>query len=76
MMPVSEDAIDGALVLQEMAGVYALADERDQALDTLRSIIGKPVGPSYGGLRLDYEWDPLRNDPRFEALVASTAPRR
>jgi hypothetical protein len=34
-----------------------------------------PCGPSYGGLRLDPEWDSLRGDPRFEKIVASLAPK-
>jgi len=30
---------------------------------------------SYGHLRLHPFWDPLRGDPRFEAIVASLAPK-
>jgi len=30
---------------------------------------------SYGELRLDPCWDPLRSDPRFEQIVASLAPQ-
>jgi hypothetical protein len=29
---------------------------------------------SYGDLRLNPLWDPLREDSRFEAIVASLAP--
>ena len=39
-------------------------------------IIAKiPAGPSYGELRFDPTWDPLRGDPRFEKIVASLAPK-
>jgi len=34
-----------------------------------------PCGPSYGELRLDFEWDPLRGDSRFEKTVATLAPK-
>jgi hypothetical protein len=30
---------------------------------------------SYGNLRLNPLWDPLRGDPRFEAIVTSLAPK-
>jgi len=30
---------------------------------------------SYGHVRLNPIWDPLRGDPRFEAIVASLAPK-
>jgi hypothetical protein len=30
---------------------------------------------SYGQLRLNPLWDPLRGDPRFEAIVTSLAPK-
>jgi hypothetical protein len=35
-----------------------------------------PSGPYYGQLRLDPEWDSLRDDPRFEKIVASLAPKK
>ncbi len=36
---------------------------------------GNPLGTrsTYGELRLDADWDPLRGDPRFEKIVASVA---
>jgi hypothetical protein len=30
---------------------------------------------SYGQLKLEPDWDPLRGDPRFEKIVASLAPK-
>ncbi len=71
MLPVSADAIDGPYILRELAGIYAQSGEPDRALETLRSIVGQPAGPSYGHLRLEHEWDPLRREPRFQALVAA-----
>jgi len=34
-----------------------------------------PAGVTYGGLKLDPEWDVLRSDPHFEKIVASLAPK-
>jgi hypothetical protein len=45
------------------------------ALEQLEAVARIPGGPSYGQLRLDPMWDPLRGDPRFEEIVASLAPK-
>ncbi len=69
------DHMAGPIMTEFLASIYAATGDRDLAIDTLRTIIGKPVGPTYGDLRLGHEWDPLRGDARFEALVASLAPK-
>ena len=75
MLPVSADAIDGPYLLREMSGIYAMVGEKEKAIDTLQSIVGKPAGPGYGDLCLEHYWDVLRGDPRFAGLVASQAPK-
>jgi hypothetical protein len=52
-----------------------LTGEKVLALEKLDVVSKLPCGPSYGELRLDLEWDPLRGDPRFEKIVASLAPK-
>ena len=51
------------------------AGERDEAIRLLQSLCAKPDGPTYGYLKLHPDWDSLRGDTRFEALVASLAPK-
>jgi tetratricopeptide (TPR) repeat protein len=53
----------------------ARVGETDLALEQLEAVTKIPGGPSYGELRLDPMWDPLRGDPRFEKIVASLAPK-
>ena len=53
----------------------AWAGERELALKQLEEVTKVPGGPSYGELRLDPMWDPLRGDPRFEKIIASLAPK-
>jgi hypothetical protein len=53
----------------------ARVGETDLALEQLKAVTKIPGGPSYGELRLDHMWDPLRGDPRFEKIVASLAPK-
>ena len=76
MLPPAKDATDGVLLITNLAGIYALTGEKDLALEQLATVSKLPFGPSYGDLRLDSEWDPLRGDPRFEKIVASLAPNK
>ncbi len=75
LMPVSRDVYDGALVLQGLAQVYAWTGEKEKALAVLQTLMGMPGYLTYGYLRVDPSWDPLRGDPRFEKFVASLLPR-
>lgn len=74
MLPASTDALDHSYMDMVMAEIYAQAGEVDQAIEKLGSIVGKPAGPSYGDLRLNRQWDPLRDDLRFGTLMTSVAP--
>jgi serine/threonine protein kinase/tetratricopeptide (TPR) repeat protein len=75
MLPVSEDAVDGPSLLYNLAAVYGMMNERDLAFQELAVSAKIPGGVSYGDLKLDPCWDPLRNDPRFDKLLAELAPR-
>jgi serine/threonine protein kinase/tetratricopeptide (TPR) repeat protein len=75
MVSVAKDAIDGVLLVNNLARVYSLTGEKDLAIKQLEKVSKIPCGPSYGELRLDPEWDSLRGDPRFEEIVASLAPK-
>jgi TolB-like protein/predicted Ser/Thr protein kinase len=75
MRPVARDAVDGAGLVTDLARIYALTGEKDLALKQLEMVSKIPCGPSYGELRLDPDWDPLRGDPRFDKIVASLAPK-
>jgi TolB-like protein/class 3 adenylate cyclase len=76
MFPVAKDALQGAMLITNLACIYALTGEKDLALKQLDIVSKLPSGPSYGELRLDPEWDSLRGDPRFEKIVASLAPKK
>ena len=74
-LPIEKDAVDGVLLVNNLAAIYALAGEKDLALTELERLSKIPCGPSYGELRLDPVWDALRGDARFEKMVASLAPK-
>jgi serine/threonine-protein kinase len=76
LMPVSKNAIDGAILIQYLAVIYAWTGEKDRAIEHLSEGARLPGSHvTYGHLRLNPFWDKLRGDPRFEAIVASLAPK-
>jgi TolB-like protein/Tfp pilus assembly protein PilF len=76
LLPVTKDSIDGAQLVQYLAVIYAGVGEKDLALEQLRIASSIPGYLSYGSLRLDPLWDPLRGNPDFEKIVASLAPKQ
>ncbi len=69
LLPESQDAFDGPEVTAELAQIYAWTGEHDQAFGLLDHLLVVPNGITIPGLKLDPIWDPLRNDPRFQALI-------
>jgi TolB-like protein/Flp pilus assembly protein TadD len=76
LLPVTKDSIDGAQLVQYLAVIYAWVGQKDLAFEQLRMASSIPGYLSYGSLRLDPLWDPLRGDPGFEKIVASLAPKQ
>jgi TolB-like protein/tRNA A-37 threonylcarbamoyl transferase component Bud32 len=79
-LPTAQDPMFGsstneASMKTSFAMTCAWAGEPDLALEQLEAVTKIPGGPSYGELRLDPMWDPLRGHPRFEKIVASLAPK-
>jgi TolB-like protein/Flp pilus assembly protein TadD len=74
LTPVSKSAIEGAMLIQYLAVIYGWTGDKDHAIERLAEATKLPGGSlSYGDLRLNPLWDPLRGDPRFEAIVSSLA---
>jgi tetratricopeptide (TPR) repeat protein len=75
LLSVTKDPLDGAEILYFYAVICAWIDEPDLAIEQLEILAKIPAGVSYGEIRLDPFWDPLRGDPRFDKIVASLAPK-
>ena len=82
--PETSNAYHGAVWVANLAVVFALVGESDQAitlLEHLLTIPGPVQGLDYprnitlGDLRLRWEWDRLRNHPRFQKLLAGPEPK-
>ena len=69
LLPISKDAIVGPAHVIELAKIYTRVGEADKALDLIDKLLSIPCELSVGLLRLDPAWDPLRDHPRFQALL-------
>jgi len=83
VLPIEKDAVAGSRPIEILARVAARTGEPDRAIAALQKLLSIPAsGPLAENLpltpallRLDPMFDPLRNDPRFEKLAASPAPK-
>jgi tetratricopeptide (TPR) repeat protein len=75
--PESQDASHGAMEAANLAMVYALIGEQNPAITLIERLLSTPgpfprPGPDYpsditlADLRLRWEWDSLRSNPRFQ----------
>ena len=64
------DIIHGASVAEDRARILAQAGDSEGALDEIERLLAGPSELSVHMLRLDPVWDPLRNSPRFQAILA------
>jgi TolB-like protein/Flp pilus assembly protein TadD len=70
LLPIAKDAYDGPLIAAKLAAIYARFGEADRALDLLNELVAVPNGPTSGTLRVEPEWNPIRDDPRFAKLLS------
>jgi TolB-like protein/class 3 adenylate cyclase/Tfp pilus assembly protein PilF len=75
LLPISKDAIAGAIYAVNLAQIYSWTGEKDRAIEQIAAVERGPNELSYGLLKLHPYWDSLRGDPRFEKIVAALAPK-
>jgi TolB-like protein/Flp pilus assembly protein TadD len=75
MLPVAKDAVDGVLLLSNLAKVCAITGDKNLALEHLETATKLAGGPNYGELQLAREWDSIRDEPRFQKILLSLAPK-
>jgi serine/threonine-protein kinase len=75
LVPVEKDAISGSRMVVYFGMIAAWVGEKDLACEQLRVATQPPSVVTYGQLKLQPFWDPLRGHPCFEKLIASLAPK-
>src|SRR5438309_993683 len=69
ILPESKDAFGGPEITEVVAEVYATVGENARAIELLEGLLGRPSPVTVALLKLSPAWDPLRKDPRFQALI-------
>jgi serine/threonine-protein kinase len=69
VMPMSKDAVLAWNPHRGLAQIHTLVGDYEAAIDGLDYLLSIPSWVSVPYLRLDPMWDPLRDHPRFQALL-------
>jgi TolB-like protein len=69
ILPESKDAFGGPEITGGVAEVYGILGENGRAIELLDGLLGRPSHLTVSILKLSPVWDPLRSDPRFQALI-------
>jgi serine/threonine-protein kinase len=75
LLPESKNAWLGVWTADAMTEIYMKVGEPDVALARLEHSFSVPAGLHVAALRVSPLWEPLRNDPRFQRLLAAYEPR-
>ena len=75
LLPESQDAFDGPQATAALAEIYGWVGEHDEAFRLLDHLLTVPNGLTVPTIKIDPVWDPLRKDPRFQALIDKHAPK-
>jgi TolB-like protein len=73
ILPPSVDAVAGPMCEIRLAQVLVMTGDRDTTFETLSKLVKLPFGLTYGDLKLNPMWDDLRDDPRFDRILAESA---
>jgi TolB-like protein/Flp pilus assembly protein TadD len=75
LLPESQDALDGPQATDTLAQIYACTGEFEEAFRLLDHLFAVPSNLTVPMLKLDPAWDPLRQDPRYQALIEKYGPK-
>src|SRR6476620_12578221 len=73
LRPESKDAFEGPPITEQVAQVYVIVGDNARAIELLDGLLSRPSEVTLQALKVNPAWDPIRNDPAFQALFAKYA---
>ncbi|MDX1640841.1 MAG: hypothetical protein R3220_04030, partial [Balneolaceae bacterium] len=70
LTPFSQNANAGSYFEFQLAEIYAWTGHEEKAIDKLEFALSVPSHAHRNWIALHPRWDPLRDNPRFQALIA------
>jgi hypothetical protein len=82
LQPIARDVIEGAVAQAFQALIFTRTGETDRAISEIQRLLTTPFAVDYADesitlsdFRTRWEWDPLRNDVRFQRILAGPEPK-
>ena len=69
LQPESRDAFEGPNMTEALAQTHAILGDADTAVTILDGLLSRPSPVTVQELKLNPLWDPVRQDPRFIAML-------
>jgi TolB-like protein/Flp pilus assembly protein TadD len=69
LLPESVDKFEGPQITEQLAEVYSINGDATHAIELLDGLFQRPSAITTHLLKLQLQWDPIRKDPRFQALI-------
>ena len=75
LVPESKDPAVAAEYLSSLVMVYARTGEAEQAISLIERLLNVPNGLALAELRVNWQLDPLRSNPRFQKILEGPEPK-
>src|SRR2546423_1444340 len=69
LLPESVDAFEGPVCTQTLAEIYMIVGEHDKAISIVEGMLDRPTQMTVAILKINPLWDPVRQNPRFIAML-------
>jgi serine/threonine-protein kinase len=69
LLPERVDAFEGPVCTQTLAEIYMVVGEYDKAIEIVDGLLSRPTQVTVATLKVNPLWDPVRQDPRFIAML-------